>query len=303
MNFNIEEISTILFEKLDTWYEALISNVPNAIVAILIIIAFAFISGFARKLTRRGLRKVSDKIALNNLASNVVRFGILTLGVLMALKVLQLDGTVKSLLAGAGIVGLALGFAFQDIAANFMAGILMAIRRPIQVGDIIESNDYMGVVEKIDLRVTTIRTFQGIHVMVPNKDVFQNPLQNYTKTDERRIDLNVGVSYGDDLRKVKEITEKTIKSLSFLIREEDVALYFEEFGGSSINFRIVFWIKYPGQKGYLDAKSEAIMAIQEAFNENDITIPFPIRTLDFGIKGGEKLSEMNLQAGEEVLSN
>lgn len=210
----------------------------------------------------------------------------------MALNVLHLQQTVTSLLAGAGIIGLALGFAFQDITANFISGVLLAFRKPIQVGDIIQAKDFTGMVEKIDLRITMIRTFQGLHVIIPNKDVFQSPVTNFTKTNERRIDLKVGVSYAEDLEEVKKIAIDSVSALPYLLPGKKVELHYSEFGDSAINFVLMIWVNYPDEPGYLRARSDAIIAVKKAFDKHGITIPFPIRTMDFGIKGGEKLSQM-----------
>jgi small conductance mechanosensitive channel len=122
--------------------------------------------------------------------------------------------------------------------------------------------------------------------------VLQSPIYNYTVSGKRRIDLSVGVSYGDDLRKVESLVIETIKKLDGVIDHDNIVFDYAEFGSSSINFNIRFWISYPDPPGFLAVRNKAIIAIKEAFDENDIMIPFPIRTLDFGIRGGEKLSEI-----------
>ncbi len=303
MTIDLKEALNVAVGKIEGWIESLAAMIPNMVVAVVIFSLFFILARMTRRFSGKLLRRFSNKSALNTLATTLIQFLVLGGGLIIVLNVLELEKTVTSLLAGAGIIGLALGFAFQDIAANFMSGVAMAIRQPIKVGDIIETNDFMGEVEKIDLRVTTIRTFQGIHVLIPNKEVFQNPLLNYTKTHERRIDLSVGISYADDLERVKDIAEKAIRNLPFLLEGKEVNLFYKEFGDSSINFDIMFWIQYPGQAGYLKATSDAIIAIKKAFDENDITIPFPIRTMDFGIKGGEKLSEMKILSEEDAMAS
>ncbi|KYG81411.1 mechanosensitive ion channel-like protein [Roseivirga ehrenbergii] len=292
MDFGINDAANIVSTKLKSWLEALTSMLPNIVVAVLVLIAFYFLSRLMKAGSRKLVSRFSDQAAIIGLFSTIIALVTIAIGLVVALNVLQLTKAVTSLLAGAGIIGLALGFAFQDISANFISGVIMAFRKPIVVGDIIETNGYNGFVEKIELRSTVIRTFQGLHVIIPNKDIFQNPFTNYTRTHTRRIDLEVGVSYGDDLDKVTQVVEKAVASNSHLVDGQPVKLVYEEFGSSSINFRVMFWIEYdPKKPMYLEAKSEAIKAIKKAFDANDIMIPFPIRTLDFGIKGGEKLSE------------
>ena len=151
----------------------------------------------------------------------------------------------------------------------------------------------MGLVEKIDLRVTVIKTFQGLHVIIPNKDVFQTPVTNYTKTNERRIDLEVGVSYGDDLEQVKEVAINAVAQLPYLLPDKEIKLFYTAFGDSAINFTLMLWVSYPDEPGFLQAQSDAIISIKKAFDAHNITIPFPIRTLDFGIKGGIGINEIN----------
>lgn len=298
-DFNINKAIGIVSNKLQEWLETLIAMLPNFAVAILVMIAFYFLAKAVRNVTMRLLKKISHNYEVNKLFSNLVYFIVIGIGLFIALNTLNLSKAVTSLLAGAGIIGLALGFAFQDIAANFVSGIFLTFRKPFKVGDIIEVQDYLGRVSEIDLRITTITTFQGLEVLIPNKELFQGIVINYTHTKERRVDLGVGVSYGDDLRKVKEITIEAVKKLSGLDTSKDVTLFYSEFGDSSINFTVRFYPQSSNQIDYLTARSEAIMNIKEAFDANDITIPFPIRTLDFGIKGGEKLSEMKLAIAEE----
>jgi small conductance mechanosensitive channel len=288
---NLTEIYGKLVDRLATWVEGAILMTPNFILAIIIVVIFSIGSRYVRKLVLNLLHRVSDNEAVNNLIATMLRLGVLAVGLFLALGVVDLDDTVTTLLAGVGVIGLALGFAFQDLAANFIAGVFMAVRKPFRIGDIIESNGFMGIVIDISLRSTVIRTLQGQKVVLPNKSVFENPLENYS-TGQRRIDLGVGVSYGDDLQKAEDVTLAAVKALPMIDPNKPVDLYYEAFGDSSINFTIRFWIDFKKQTDYLKARSEAVKAIKAAYDRENITIPFPIRTLDFGIKGGQKLDAM-----------
>ncbi len=289
----IEKITT----KVETWWDTFLSMLPNMAVAVVLFIIFLISAKAIQKVFLRLFRRSSTNRALENLFGTIVYYVVLGTGLFIILEVLQLDKAVTSLLAGVGVVGLALGFAFQDIAANFVSGIILAFRTPFHIGHIVKISDYMGTVTRTNLRVTVIKTFQGQEVYIPNKDVLQSPIQNFTILGQRRIDLAVGVSYADDLQKVEDLVIKTLKDLEGVIRHEDMIFTYTEFGDSSINFEIKFWIDYPDNPGFLHMRSKAIKAIKKAFDENEITIPFPIRTLDFGIKGGMTLSEMNINTG------
>lgn len=289
---SIEEAYGQLVEKLQGWLETAINMLPNMVVAILVVILFYVIGRMLRRVVNRLLHRVTHNKTIIDLLETIVGTAIIAIGVFIALGIMNLSGAVTSLLAGAGIIGLALGFAFQDIAANFISGVFLTLRHPFGKGDIIESQDHYGTVQKINLRCTIIKTPQGQIVYLPNKDVYGQDLVNYSKNHERRVDLSCGVSYGDDLEKAKHVAIEAVEDLEGIDKDRKVEFIYDEFGGSSINFKIRFWVKFNNNMDYLEPRSDAIMAITKAFDENDIMIPFPIRTLDFGIRGGEKLNAM-----------
>lgn len=283
----------LIIDKLMLWVKELIRILPNIALASIVLILGFVLAKSLTNLIKRLLKKVIKNQALDNLISSLIYIFLVSIIVFVSLSILKLDKAVTSILAGAGILGLALAFAFQDIAANFMSGIFLSVRRPLHVGDIVKIKDYMGKVEEINMRDTVIRTYQGQMVIIPNKDVFQNPIENYSLLGKRRIDLAVGVSYGDDLSKVMRVTMDAVKDIEGLSKEEAITMYYTEFGDSSINYVIRLWISTTEQVDFLHVKSQAIMCIKEAYEINDIMIPFPIRTLDFGIKGGVPLNEVN----------
>lgn len=291
-NLDVNKAYDLISGKLETWLSSAIEMLPNLALALLVLILFYVIGKLIRNFVRKLLEKTTTNKTVIDLAETVMSIIIIGIGLFFALSILNLDGTVTSLLAGAGIIGLALGFAFQDIAANFISGTLLSIRHPFGIGDIIKSNDYYGTVQKLNLRNTIIKTPQGQIVYIPNKVVYENPFTNYTKNYERRIDLSCGVSYGDNLEKVKKVATEAIESLENRDTNREVEFFFTEFGDSSINFVVRFWVDFTKNPDFWSPQSDGIMVLKKAFDENDIMIPFPIRTLDFGIRGGEKLNTM-----------
>tara|TARA_B100001971_G_scaffold215190_1_gene259600 strand:+ start:25036 stop:25923 length:888 start_codon:yes stop_codon:yes gene_type:complete len=292
MDLNTKETISILMKKLDGWAEGLIKIIPNFIAALVVLIIFVLLA----KITKNIVSKVSNRLlknsrALKNLLTSISFIFVLLIGLFISLEILNLEKTVTSLLAGAGVIGLALGFAFQEIASNFVSGILIALREPYKVGDIVQLEDYFGEVNAINLRTTNIRTFDGLEVLIPNKYLFTKPFINFTTTPERRLDIKVGVSYGDDLSKVEGIITDALADLEDRIEGKEIEVFYDEFGSSSINLTTRVWVNYPKNQAFLKAKHKAIICIKKAFDENGITIPFPIRTLDFDIKGGGPLKD------------
>ena len=288
-----EPVQTVV-QKLEGWFDTFISMTPNMAVTLLLLAIFLVLARLGSKLFIKLFTKASKNEALGHLFSTFVYAAILGLGFFIMLGVLGLNKALTSLIAGIGVLGLVLGFAFQDIAADYISGVILAFRKPFKIGDIIEIKGIMGIVSKIDLRVTVVETFQGQEVYIPNKDVLQGAIYNFSILKKRRIDIAVGVSYAEDLDKVEHVVLSTIKNMEGVIDKDLMVFDYAEFDSSSINFNIRFWIEYPGEPSYFTMKNKAIKAIKSAFDEQDITIPFPIRTLDFGIKGGQKLSQMEL---------
>ena len=176
---------------------------------------------------------------------------------------LNLDKTVTSLLVGVGIIGLALGFAFQDIVANFISGVIIAIQQPFKKGDLLETNSYFGRVHKISLRTTDIHTMDGLDVIIPNKDVLQNPLINYTKTPTRRVELNVGISYSEDLEAVKKMVLQIVMKQKAVLADKPVEFFYIEFWESSINFRTRFWVESSSEGAFLENRCNVILSIKK----------------------------------------
>ncbi len=289
--------------KLENWMNTIIEMLPNFVVAIIVVIAFALSAKYIRKGLMTLMNKAWDNSELSRILSRVVQIAIISVGAMLALSVLHLDKTVTSLLAGAGVVGIALSFAFQDMAANFVSGFFMAAKKPFEIGDVIEVNDIIGTVKKIKLRTTEIETFDGNEVLLPNRYLFENAVKNYYRTKTRMVQLDVGVSYAEDLDRVEEITQKAIEGMDKRVADADVQVIYKEFGGSSINLEVRYWVPYDTYYQYLKGISEGIKAIKKAYDKNNISIPFPIRTLDFGIKGGKSLSKSLIDQAQVVESN
>ncbi|WP_437942398.1 mechanosensitive ion channel family protein [Sorangium sp. So ce341] len=289
---DISDISARLAGKASQWVDAFVAMFPNLVVAVAVVMVGWALGRLARRLVYGALARLHTPHSVNALVSWLASVAVLAGGFTIALHVLELEKAATSVLAGAGIVGLALGFAFQDLAANFIAGVYLAVRFPFREGDLIETNGILGIAELIRIRTTTIRTLEGPAVMIPNKEIFTNKLINYTDTGLRRVDLTVGVSYGDDLEKVRRVALDAARLVEGRDAAREVELFYEAFGDSAISFTIRLWIPFREHTDYLGARSELVMRIKRAFDENGITIPFPIRTLDFGIKGGVPLTAM-----------
>jgi small conductance mechanosensitive channel len=265
---------------------------PNLVGALVVVVVFGLLARVFARLTGQAIDRWTEQTTLRQLFVTIVRIVVVAVGVFIALGILDLDRTVTSLLAGVGVVGLALGFAFQDIAANFMSGIIMGIRQPLRVGDLVEVEGVIGTVRELSLWATQIATLNGQLVLVPNKMVLQGVLTNFAALGQRRIDIEVGVAYDSKLDQVEEVVRIALEGLDERDTDKPVRVFFTGFGGSSIDLVAHVWISMARQQEFLRTRSNAIKAVKAAFDQANITIPFPIRTLDFGADavGGKRIA-------------
>ena len=288
----IDEVYKLLSEKLESWVEGGITLLPNIVVAFFIAIAFGIFAKVIGNVAGKIMRRTFESRQIASLLTSIIKSIVLIAGIFIALDFVGLKGTVTSLLAGAGIVGLAIGFAFQDMTENFIAGVAMGIRKPFEIGDVIEAEGVFGNVKEINLRNTLVETFYGQLEVIPNKILFRNILTNYSYLGYRRIDVPVGISYADDIEEAAKVITDAMNEKDYVIKKEETAVYAESFGDSSINLLLWFWIRYPGEPGFMVVRHDAISTVKTVLEKNDILIPFPIRTLDFNAKGGDKLNSM-----------
>ena len=274
-------IYVILSDKLLGWLHEGVAILPNLIVAVIVMAIFQLASKLISSFIDRVLHRHTENSAVAKLISTTVRLMILFFGLFTALGILNLEETVGSLLAGAGVLGLAIGFAFQEIAANFFSGILIALRKPFSPGDIVQIDTFIGRVRDLTLRTTNIVTFDGLEVLIPNKDMFTKPVTNLTSLPGRRIQLEVGIAYSSNLGEVERVTLAALESIEGRLPDRPVEFYYTTFGDSAINFKVLIWIQYPEGNWMQVTTHQAIIAIKEAFDTNGISIPFPVRTLSF----------------------
>lgn len=278
---DLQRALELIQQKLYAWMKELVRMLPNlALAAVVLVIGF-YLSKQVRRLAIKTIDRFSHGAVITNLLSSVIYIICIGITLFAALSILRLDKAVTSILAGAGIAGLALAFAFQDIAANFMSGILIIIRKPFRVGDIVKLKDYMGKVQSINLRDTVLITFQGQMVIMPNKEVQQNPIENFSLLGRRRMDISIGVSYSENLPDVQRITLDAVAGIKGLAPGQETTLFYEGFGDSAITYSLRIWVASPEQPEFLRVRSEAVMRIKKAYDEQGITIPFPIRTLEW----------------------
>ena len=274
----------------------ILEHIPKVVLALIIIILFALVASGAKKICINVYRKAFKENYLNieRIIASLFYALFFATGVLLALHILGLDKPFEKLLAGAGVVGIIAGFALKDIASNMFSGLLVDLQRPYKVGDWVEIDGKYGVVLDISWLTTKIKTVPGQEVFVPNQIIYNGTFTNYSTWGKRRIILRSGVSYGDDLEHVRSVALDEVKKIEEYLPEEGIDFYFTDIGGSTYDFMLRYWVKFESNDDFCKGMNDVIMRIKKRFEQENISIAYPVTTLDFGVKGGVNLFDKDI---------
>lgn len=289
------DASAQIIEKLQGWAEVLVTNVPNIVVAFLVLVLSYFISrgvyNLTKKIAYRYIKQTSIVLLLSRIASIVI----VLIGLFLALGALNLGQALTTILSAAGISGLVIGLALQGSLSNIFSGVVLAFRKNIKIGNWVETNGFSGEVTDINLNYFVLKEADNNTVIIPNKTIIESPIKNYSLTTKMRITITCGVGYESNLEEVEKLTKEVInnnfdqKSIG-----KEMEFYYTEFGDSAINFITRFWVDAQNGAEKLKAKSKAIVEMKKAFARKDINIPFPIRTLQFENRSSQKIFKQEM---------
>jgi small-conductance mechanosensitive channel len=235
-----------------------------------------------RSLVGRALRRGDSERAATDLIARIVGWAAVTAALFWSLSLLGLR--VAPLFGAVGIGGVAVAFAAQSILANFLASIILQVRRPFRRGDQIGTNDHEGVVEDVDFRVVRLRTFDGERVLVPCAEVLSKPIVNLTTLGRRRTTLEVGVSFDADLDKTREVLLDAVSSTDGVLDHPPAEVWVEELGESAVNLAVRFW-HAPDVASLWRVRSHVAVAVKGALDRSGVDIPYPQRTIRFASDG------------------
>lgn len=268
MDFNIEELNYETVALLVTPY------IIKVFLAIVIFFIGKFVIGKLVSLAKLAMRKARLDEALVGFAGNIMYALAMAFVVIASLSQLGIETT--SLAAVIAAAGLAIGLALQDSLSNFSAGVMIILFRPFKVGDFIEAGGISGTVEEISIFTTHFKSPDNKVIIVPNGSVMKGSITNYSTKPTRRVDMIVGVSYDDDLSKVKAVLEKILSEEERILSEPAPVIAVSELADSSVNLVVRPWVN---TADYWPVKFDLTEKIKMTFDKEDISIPFPQRDL------------------------
>ena len=263
-------------DTVESLYEGFWSNLPIIGIAlglavVGIVIAFTFASAL-----RRGLERTkADAVAIDFSVRLLRIFGVVA-ALLLGFAVAGVE--VGPALAGLGLAGLAVAFAVQAILENFIAGIILLVRRPFRSGDQIRSGDFEGTVQDIDLRVTRLVDYDGVVVQIPNVDVYTHPVVNLTRRGKRRTTVVIGIDYRDDHDAAREVIRTAVSQVEGVLDDPAVEVLLTELAASSVSFEIRYWT-LPDIRSVRHVQDRVLSAAKRSVTDAGLTIPWPITTL------------------------
>ncbi|MGB7404472.1 MAG: mechanosensitive ion channel family protein [Pacificimonas sp.] len=269
-----------LTDQLTEMARGLVATLPTLVIAIIVLIIFFFVARGVSNLAKKAASKAGERPSLVNLTQTLSKVAVWIVGILVTMTIVFPSMTLGSLVAGLGLGSVAIGFAFQDVFENFLAGILLMLREKMKIGDHIECEGISGEVMHISLRETYVRKLSNEVTIVPNSMLFKNPVEIHTDNPMRRHEITAGVSYDTDCDMARDLIQKTVEGVELVEKEKPVQVFASEFGDSSVNFTVRWWA---GSKPVDMHKSrdQVVRAIKRALDDNGVEIPFPYRTLTF----------------------
>jgi small conductance mechanosensitive channel len=269
----------LIWRTADRLLDGFFAMIPLLMAGFIVFVLLLLLAKGVRALAERALARTSNRSAATAIG-RILYILLIGLAALIALTVAFPSMTPARLISTLGIGGIAIGFAFKDIFQNLLAGILLLLRHPFRVGDEITTGEFTGTVEAIETRATWIRTYDGRRVIIPNGDVYTKPVTVISAYDMLRSEYDVGIGYGDDLARAKEVALEAIRSVDGVLADPAPDVLVWELGESSKNIRLRWWTK-PQRGDVLRIRDAVLKAVAEAISGAGMDMPFPTQVVLF----------------------
>ena len=270
---------SIAWQQINSMGREFMALLPNLVFGLIVFFAFLFAARGVRTLVQRLTENRNQSQSLNILLSRLAYVATLILGILVTVTIIIPSFTPASLVSALGIGGVAIGFAFKDIFQNFLAGVLLLLTEPFRINDQIMYKDFEGTVESIQTRATTIRTYDGRRVVIPNAELFINAVTVNTAYDKRRLQYDIGIGYSDDIATARQLILEALRGVDGVLTDPAPEALVVDLAGSSVNIRARWWINPPRRADFMAAQDKGLEAIKNSLTAHGIDLPFPTQQI------------------------
>jgi len=265
-----------LSQDWNTFLGAALAILPRLISSLVLFLVSLGAASVLSRLVGAAIRDQDGPTEIEVLLRRLTKWAIIALGTVAALQ--QVDFDVTSFVAGLGVIGFALGFAFQDIAKNFIAGILLLLQQPFGIDEVIRIGDFTGTVADISMRATTLKTFDGLEVVIPNADVYTSTIVNFSTYPVRRRTFTIGLGYEEDVDRARTVFREALASVPGVMGEPAPRVVCTNLADSWTELTAYYWFT-AGEADFFEMSSGAIQAIKEAAEREGINLPYPTQTV------------------------
>ncbi len=266
--------------EVDALIRDVVRALPLLVVGLVIFILTMLLAGVISRTLTSVLGRATDSDLLRNVLQKAIFLIVLVLGIYLALRVTGLTRVALAVVSGTGLLGLALGFAFRDIAENFLASLLLSIQRPFRLGDVVEVDGHKGVVRKVTSRGTLLIDFDGNHIQIANATVYKNTIKNFTANPRVRITFDVGIGYDDKIASAQDIIHCVLEDHPAVLNDPEPLVLIENLGASTVLLRTYFWIDSTRHSS-VKIKSSAIRLTLRALTSAGVSMPDEAREVIF----------------------
>lgn len=273
-----------ILARLNDYYHLFLKMLPRIGMAIVVLIIGILAANWVTGIIRKGIKKKSHDPLMSGFLGKAIKLILIIIIFLFTLNIAGLSGIAGALLATAGASAFVIGFAFKDIAENFLAGIILAFNRPFNINDTVQIENVFGKVMEMEFRYTKIATFDGRSVYIPNADVLTKPVFNYTEDGFFRTDFIVGIAYEDDVEKAKQLINECFKKNKNIVDDDDHVSFVieDELAASTVNLKVVFWVHTKDfRRNMLTVRGSLMKEVKITLEDNGFNLPANITELKF----------------------
>ena len=272
----LQSPSETIQKSLETYYSQFLKVLPRIALAILVIILGVLLAQLLTNFYKKRFQQKSEDPLMSKFLAQAVRLVLIIIAILLALRVAGLDGIATGLLTAVGGGAIILGFAFQDIGKNFLAGVILAFNRPFNINDTIKIENIFGKVKSLSFRYSHIKTFDGRDIYIPNSDVLTKPVENYTADGFYRVEFTVGIGYEDDIESAKNVIQTILDNNEEIVRdaEHENFVIEDELAASTVNLKVYFWVHTMDyRRASRILRGLIIKQVKEALAAGDFNLP------------------------------